>query len=737
MKRFEDLDLKPEIKLAIKNMGFEEATPIQEEIIPHVLAGSDCLAQAPTGTGKTCAFGIPVANMVEPNAVLAQALILCPTRELAMQTEKEMKKLVASMPNLKVLALFGGQSLDRQLAALRKKPQIIVGTPGRVIDHLRRRTLKLHATKMVVLDEADEMLDMGFRDDIDAILSQMPGKTQTLLFSATMSKEIMEIVSSYQENPVSIKTTVDGEELPPIKQYFVRMKNTDKYTALKEILDEKGYGLSIVFCNTKSMVDELSERLSEDNYEALGLHGDLRQRVRDKVMRSYRAGDVSILVATDVAARGIDVSGVEAIFNYDVPMDEEYYVHRIGRTARAKKTGVAYSFVTQRDIHKLNFFEKLTGSTIEEFVIEGITESKLSKSGRKESNGDKYFFNVGQKDGLDEQKMKKFVVDNTKIQPSDIVEIKLLDIFSFVTVKKEVSAEILCLKGLRYCGRKLNVEISNPPTGNKNGGRGFSREGRNYSDNRGEKSSRSFGNGRNRQDSQSRRFGDDRREKFEDGQERAPRKEFSYDKKERNFDNNGERSQSRGRYSDNNGERSQSRGRYSDNNGERSQSRGRYSDSNGERSQNRGRYSESNGERSQSRGGYSSNNGERSQSRGGYSSNNGERSQSRGRYSESNGERSQSRGGYSSSNGERGQSRGGYSSNNGERSESRGRYSDNNGERSERRGGYTSNNGESTYKKTSNNSYKGKQNDYRSNGNGNFKSKKKSVPVTFDNQKSR
>lgn len=458
LKTFSELNIKQEIKDATEKMGFSEPTPIQAEVIPSILEGRDCLAQAPTGTGKTCAFGVPLVNMVDTKNPSVQAVVLCPTRELAMQTEKEIKKLAIFLPSVRVLAVYGGQPIERQLAGLRRKPQIIVGTPGRIIDHLRRRTLKLQGAKTVVLDEADEMLDMGFRDDIKSILSEMPDGKQSMLFSATMAPEILDISRRFQTNPVMVKTTISGEDMPPITQYFVKLKESTKYDALLRIIREEDYKFVLVFTNTKRKADELDGNLQSDFFLSAALHGDLRQKVRDAVMRSFREKQINILVATDVAARGIDVENIEAIFNYDVPLDEEYYIHRLGRTARANKTGVAYSFVTARDINKLNFYEKLTGSPIQELKLAGLSEDKLSKSKRKESTGKKFFLNVGAKDDLNENKIAKFIESKSVVTVEDIESVKVLDIYSFVTVRKEIADELLTLNGERFANRRLAVE---------------------------------------------------------------------------------------------------------------------------------------------------------------------------------------------------------------------------------------------------------------------------------------
>lgn len=438
-------------------MGFTEPTPIQAEVIPLMLSGEDVLAQAPTGTGKTCAFGIPVINAVDVNNSLVQSLVLCPTRELAMQIERELKK-IASHTQVRILALFGGQNIERQMAGLRRKPHVVVGTPGRVIDHIRRKTLKLHGVNTLVLDEADEMLDMGFRGDIDQIEQKLPPKRQTALLSATMAKEILEISRSYQIDPVSVKTTVGEFEVPEIGQYYVKLSEDKKYEALKRILRERDYKFVLVFCNTKARVEALYEKLDSDGYLCAGLHGDLKQRFRDKIMKAYRAKQLNVLVATDVAARGIDVDGVEAIFNYDVPLDEEFYVHRIGRTARANKTGEAISFVTKRDIYRLNIYEKLTKTPIEEMVLDGLSLGFTSKEKNQELF--RVFLNLGSKDKIGEAELKRFVGSNSKIGIDEVKNVRICDLYSFFEVKPEFMQDALSLNGRKYLGRFIAVEAA-------------------------------------------------------------------------------------------------------------------------------------------------------------------------------------------------------------------------------------------------------------------------------------
>ncbi len=377
---FNQLNLSNEVQRALSEMGFEEATPIQSLAIPHVLAGRDIIGQAQTGTGKTCAFGIPAIEMIDSAVSGVQVLALCPTRELAIQVSEELKNVCKYKKGIKILPIYGGQSIDRQILALKNKPQIIVGTPGRVMDHMRRHTLKLGSLKMLILDEADEMLNMGFREDIDIILEELPEERQTLLFSATLSREIKEIAKLYQKDPEQIVTVHKELTIPSIEQFYLEVREGSKLELLCRLIDAKNVKLGLVFCNTKKRVDEITSSLQTRGYSAEALHGDMKQTERDRVMNKFRKGTIDILVATDVAARGIDVNDIEAVFNYDIPSDEEYYVHRIGRTGRAGKKGISYSFVFGRDIYKLKDIERFTKSKIlpmQPPTISDVEEVKL------------------------------------------------------------------------------------------------------------------------------------------------------------------------------------------------------------------------------------------------------------------------------------------------------------------------------------------------------------------------
>jgi len=378
--KFREMNLSDEMLQAVLDMGFEEATPIQSQAIQVVMDGRDIIGQSQTGTGKTAAFGIPCLESINPDDKRLQALILCPTRELAMQVSEEFRKLLKYKDNIKVLPIYGGQPIDRQILALRKGVQVIIGTPGRVMDHMRRRTLKMETVKMMILDEADEMLDMGFREDIESILTKIPEDHQTLLFSATMSREILDITKKFQKSPVVIKVVKKELTVPNIEQLYFDVKEKTKLEALTRIINIYNPRLAMVFCNTKKRVDDIVESLQERGYFAEGLHGDLKQMQRDKVMHKFRNGTIQILVATDVAARGIDVDDIDIVVNYDVPQDDEYYVHRIGRTGRAGKMGKAFTFCVGKEIYKLRDIMQYTKTKIVQQKLPTLSDVEKMKT---------------------------------------------------------------------------------------------------------------------------------------------------------------------------------------------------------------------------------------------------------------------------------------------------------------------------------------------------------------------
>lgn len=379
---YEDAGIDGRILRAVKELGFEHMTPIQEQAIPLFMTGRDIIGQAQTGTGKTAAFGIPILQKIDPENRGLQAVILCPTRELAMQAADELRKFAKYMNGIKVLPVYGGQEIYKQIKNLKTGVQIVVGTPGRVMDHMRRHTLKMDQVHTVVLDEADEMLNMGFREDIETILEGMPEERQTGLFSATMPKPILDITKTYQKDAAYIKMTPKEVTIPLIKQAYYQVRKQDKEEVLCRLIDYYTPGRALIFCNTKRMVDELTEHLKGRGYEVEGLHGDLTQGQRDTVMNLFRSGKTNILIATDVAARGIDVSDVEAVYNFDVPDDIEYYVHRIGRTGRAGKTGRSFTLVVGREAYKIRDIERICHTKIKERKVPcaaDITARKAEK----------------------------------------------------------------------------------------------------------------------------------------------------------------------------------------------------------------------------------------------------------------------------------------------------------------------------------------------------------------------
>ena len=379
---FDEMNLSPEIARAIKDMGFEEATPIQSQAIDLIRAGKDVLGQSQTGTGKTAAFGIPCIEMIDEHNRSLQAVILAPTRELAIQICEEFRKLLKYKDSIKVVPIYGGQPIDRQIMALKRGVQVVVGTPGRVMDHMDRRTLKMETVRIVILDEADEMLDMGFREDIETILGKMPQKRQTIMFSATMPPAMLSLTKEYQIEPEHVKVMRKELTAPLIDQFYFEVNERSKTEALCRIIDMQNPSLSLVFCNTKRRVDEVVEQLQGRGYFAEALHGDLKQAQRDMVMKKFRNGTLEILVATDVAARGIDVDDIDIVINYDLPQDEEYYIHRIGRTARAGRSGKAFTFVVGKEVYKLRDISRYTNAKITKGklpTLSDIEEAKASK----------------------------------------------------------------------------------------------------------------------------------------------------------------------------------------------------------------------------------------------------------------------------------------------------------------------------------------------------------------------
>lgn len=380
--KFNDIEMKENIARAIEVMGFDEMTKIQEKAIPVLREGRDVIGRSQTGTGKTMAFAIPAAELVRPKLKAPQVLVLLPTRELALQVAGEFEKLLQFIPKVKVCALFGGAPMDKQFKALNGGAQVVVGTPGRIMDHLRRGSLILDHLAFVVLDEADEMLDMGFREDIETILNTVDHPVQMALFSATIPEEIRHIAESYQTDPVRIEIAPQTMVASGIEQKYFNIADESKFEALTRLLDVYKPNRAMIFCNTKMFVDDLVNNLQENGYAADKIHGDMRQEARLAVLERFSSGRLQILVATDVAARGIDVENVDIVFNYDVPDNEEYYIHRIGRTGRAGKQGLSLTLARRRDRFRLQRITALTKKEIERAMIPGGEEINAMKMQR-------------------------------------------------------------------------------------------------------------------------------------------------------------------------------------------------------------------------------------------------------------------------------------------------------------------------------------------------------------------
>ncbi len=517
---FEEMCLDTRIMRAIAEMGFEQPSPIQAQSIPIAVEGKDMIGQARTGTGKTASFGIPMLQQINPKDKNLQAIVLCPTRELAIQSANEIRKLAKFLYGIKVLPIYGGQEISKQIRSLKGGVQIVIGTPGRVMDHLRRHTLKPQTVDIVVLDEADEMLNMGFREDIETILGQLPEERQTMLFSATMPKPILEIAKRYLQEPEIVKVIQKELTVPKIEQYYYEVNPRKKNEVLSRLLDMYDPSLSLVFCNTKRKVDELVADLKGRGYFAEGLHGDMKQSQRDRVMNGFRNGRTDILVATDVAARGIDVDDVEAVFNYDVPQDDEYYVHRIGRTGRAGREGRAFTLVVGKEIYKLKDIQRYCKTKIRRQPIPSVNdvaaikvEKLLEQAGEliatdglgrmmdlleeyldgsdysatemaaallamqlgetstqtlpKEEFGDtgaepgmvRMFMNIGKKDRVRIGDILGAVAGESGMEGALVGTIDMYDNFSFVEVPQEYAAAVLeAMNHSKIKGRRVNME---------------------------------------------------------------------------------------------------------------------------------------------------------------------------------------------------------------------------------------------------------------------------------------
>ncbi len=523
MNRFDQFQLSEVILKGIYQIGFEEPSPIQSECIPAVLRGEDVIGQAQTGTGKTAAFGIPILERINLDDRVIQSIIMTPTRELAIQVSEELRK-IGRPKRVKTLPIYGGQSIGRQIKALQQGVHVVIGTPGRLLDHLRRGTIDASCVEVMVLDEADEMLDMGFIDDIEQVFRFVPNQRQLLLFSATMPPSIRQLAKKYMRKPKYITVNRGEVTVPVIRQIYYRVLDSYKVDALCRILDSEEVELAIIFCRTKKGVDELADSLQGRGYLADGLHGDLAQQQRDRVMHAFRNGEIELLVATDVAARGIDVGSVSHVINYDIPQDVESYVHRIGRTGRAGRKGMALTLVTPREMKQLRTIEQETGTkliasdlpTLEEVAakqqeswiaqIENVIQSELDMSlfeemigelGKKFSlekvtaaslylafsdrfvkNIDKtynfgetgaspgmvrFFINVGRNANLRPQELAKAISENAGIGLRQVGKINIYDRFSFVEVPEDVAPFVYeALHQSKINGSRVNMEPARP-----------------------------------------------------------------------------------------------------------------------------------------------------------------------------------------------------------------------------------------------------------------------------------
>src|SRR6476620_4045082 len=379
-KPFSELGLSPELLKAIDRLGFEKASPIQTAAIPPLLKGRDVVGQSQTGSGKTVAFAAPALEKVVVEQRVTQALILCPTRELAVQVSEEVHKLSIFKHGINALPIYGGQSYERQFDGLRRGAQIVIGTPGRIMDHMRRGTLRLETVKMVVLDEVDVMLNMGFRDDIELILQSVPKERQTVFFSATIPRPIQQLIEKYSRDPQNVRIEQRALTVPTVEQVYYEVDRRYKIDLLTRLIDLHDLKLGIIFCNTKRMVDDLVDHLNAQGYSADRLHGDMTQNMRDRVMNKFRKSGLEFLVATDVAARGIDVEDIEVVFNYDLPYDGEDYVHRIGRTGRQGRSGRAISFVAGREVFQIQHIDRFTKVRIHRAAIPTASEVEEARA---------------------------------------------------------------------------------------------------------------------------------------------------------------------------------------------------------------------------------------------------------------------------------------------------------------------------------------------------------------------
>ncbi len=458
------------VKAALADKGITSATDIQKKAIPHIAAGEDVIAKAPTGSGKTLAYALPIIDKTDPDGGV-QALILCPTRELAMQIGGVFRDMLSRTEGVRTAVLYGGENFERQLYALRKKPHIVVGTVGRILDHMERKTLRIKSLRTLVLDEGDVMLKMGFLDDVRKIISKINTDRQNLLFSATLPDEIDALCAAMMRSPVRVETTA-AESRPDVRQYYAIVPDSLRVECLRSIVAERGYRRYIVFCNTRFRAERVHRALSSKGVKAALLHGEMDQKDRTAAMKAFRVGEADCLVGTDVAARGIDVPDVQAVFNLDPPPEADAYVHRIGRTARASRSGEAYTLVQPEQLIYIGEYARRTGSAPEHieprydasacYTLPKDSSDKHSYRTRAAASeaGERFFLNVGKRDMLDKATLFKLVGAKTGIPAHKITDVKVRDTYSFVQVTADVKDKVFGLKGVELGKRKISVQVA-------------------------------------------------------------------------------------------------------------------------------------------------------------------------------------------------------------------------------------------------------------------------------------
>lgn len=471
-KDFKNFGLQESVIRALDEEGVTVPTEIQQKVIPLANCGADVIAKAPTGTGKTLAYVLPVIKAADVGSKTVGALVLCPTRELALQIGDVIKSVTKYTEGIRTAVLYGGQDIQRQLFLLRKKPQIVVGTVGRVLDHIERKTVKLKDLKTLILDECDVMLDMGFIGDIRKIVAKTNTDRQNLVFSATIPAAIQTLCDELMKEPVTVQAECGGKEVPDIEQYYILLKDSQRVECLSALIKKFNLSRTIVFCNTKFRAEKLAQAMKGRGISCCLLHGDLEQRERNAAMKGYREGKFSMLVSTDVSARGIDVDDVDAVINFDPPADEDYYVHRIGRTARAFSKGAAYTLAEAYQLSYIQAYIRRTGTEITPIELDydlsasytlpkdGSNKRDAEARARDRENSVRYFINIGKRDMLDKPTLVRLVCSKAGVNEYKIMDVKIRDTYSFVQVTRDEAEKVLSLKGLTVGNRKKNVEIA-------------------------------------------------------------------------------------------------------------------------------------------------------------------------------------------------------------------------------------------------------------------------------------